>query len=398
MASPSAPNDVWLIVRGHLDIDTFLAFRLTCRKYYELINSHMTGLTEAVAASTFPHQTRILQHDCSRGLSSPAMSLSWLKGRRLQQLTAIVLESNRERAIMAEDPLGDEARAQRVAGWKILLRLHSIEREVQGLTTDEILSIHLPQEDADPEEVDISVRISRIKEVEICRRRCYFIKTLSFDDMWAYHALKDFIQVEVLGYPWHEPWKTEPGTLDLESFPWVWQQVLHDGPDIFWKVWWSRGSTGADDTLPIKHKYEKSWRDRDPSSTPSARDAARVMDRTIGRVLNRYFGSLSTIHGRDYTLPQMPGSPGPGIEERRRWMEIGEPTPGPTFADVSVKQTLSCQIMGEAPWLEEGGEDGARRRRRRSMHCGPSSKYPMPSLNSDPVHGARRPLLLLLLL
>lgn len=53
-------DDVLLVVISSTDIDTFLSMRLLSRKVHGLIDTHIHGLTEAVARTTCPAQIRIL--------------------------------------------------------------------------------------------------------------------------------------------------------------------------------------------------------------------------------------------------------------------------------------------------------------------------------------------------
>ncbi|TKA78433.1 hypothetical protein B0A55_03064 [Friedmanniomyces simplex] len=86
---PPLPDDV---IFAHIDIGTFLKLRLLNRHLHNLINYHAHGLTESVARSTFPGQTRILMHLPHKEAADHSECLRWLKDLRCQQLAAILLE------------------------------------------------------------------------------------------------------------------------------------------------------------------------------------------------------------------------------------------------------------------------------------------------------------------
>ncbi|KAF2171581.1 hypothetical protein M409DRAFT_50258 [Zasmidium cellare ATCC 36951] len=103
------PSEVVLAIVELLDIDTFLGFRLICRSYNNLIDSHMSSLALAVAHNTFPTQKRIFEPNQEDG------------GRRTH-------------------------------GWHIIAHLGRIVGQANSLAVDDLTTIGRPDRTSTPSE------------------------------------------------------------------------------------------------------------------------------------------------------------------------------------------------------------------------------------------------------
>lgn len=120
----------------------FLAFRSVCRKYHDLLNAHMTGVTEFVATSTFPGQTCTLRYERPGTPSTADEHLRWLKNLKLYELASIVGEHWEEKwdgecRVAAANPLAEKVPAQDIKEWKIICELSKIEQDIEALSFDE---------------------------------------------------------------------------------------------------------------------------------------------------------------------------------------------------------------------------------------------------------------------
>ena len=192
------PDDVLLVIFSHTHIDTFLALRLLNHSTHSLINTHMRGLTEAVARSTFPAQDRILRNLQDLQSANPLECLQLLKGLRYHQLAAIMLECRETDPISAEDPLGNVLRGQLAQAWQVLQRFAAIAREVESIYSGETHEREVPgtgEISTDP----LSVRdLACLREVEICSRRMAHLDTLPLPVFKAYQTLRFDLRYSVL--------------------------------------------------------------------------------------------------------------------------------------------------------------------------------------------------------
>jgi hypothetical protein len=76
---PELPDDVLLHIISRTAIDTFLRFRQLSGHVHSLINTHVQGLTQAVAEATCPKQTRILSLHPRPDSGDVKANLSWFR-------------------------------------------------------------------------------------------------------------------------------------------------------------------------------------------------------------------------------------------------------------------------------------------------------------------------------
>ncbi|KAK4630250.1 uncharacterized protein CLAFUR5_08041 [Fulvia fulva] len=231
MAAP-LPNDVVLIIISHLDVDTFLDFRLTCHNYHVLISAHINELSGAVARNTFPGQTRIFTEVSNTGLTH----IQWLKSLRYHQLGSILVEqtapySYRAFPIAANDPAGGYDRDRLAQAWKTFTSLASME-------------------------VDSSVQSGTALDnaLNLCRKQCEHILTVPYQNSRHLSTLLRLLQKYIIGEP----------SPERDAAAMAWQPILaillQEGPELFWKSWWVSRCASETDRYLIKRTLENAWR------------------------------------------------------------------------------------------------------------------------------------------
>lgn len=242
------PNDILVVLVGRMDIDTFLSFRLSCRRFYDVTDSNIHGITRDVACSTFPGQERIFL--VSRPPCKPAPAadmIRWLKDLRIRQLAS--LSAGRGFSELVEY---DEERKFHYKGWQVYHDLAKINPS--------IVPLRIPNESSEGESSEESCL--ELQELEICRRRCHYLRSLwphhvhgflclscaiqegEFDALLAQASLKSD-GIRSTASP-----KTPNTTLAT---------AIRFGPKLFWKCWSSVGNEAAADNQRLKHDLERKW-------------------------------------------------------------------------------------------------------------------------------------------
>ncbi|KAJ4364162.1 hypothetical protein N0V83_009617 [Neocucurbitaria cava] len=209
-----------------------------------LIDECILTIAPSVARTTFPHQP------IKPLTPRTKYTLEWLKGLVPQQLAAILLERHRMAAddlthfrygIPAGDPAGDVVRARVANGWRVLQRLSNISREVHAKDVSiykQLLSSRYKLESL------------LQKDDVVLERRLAYMKNLSDDLAKDYRFMFTLLSatfstsIKNIGGD-HEPWIFDFGDgIDGQRAirrgeSWLTWFVLAEGPEMFWKQWWS---------------------------------------------------------------------------------------------------------------------------------------------------------------
>ncbi|KAK4971790.1 hypothetical protein LTR42_007518 [Elasticomyces elasticus] len=349
---PFLPDDVFLVVVGHTDIDTFLNIRLLSRHVGALIKTHIHGITASVARSTFPRQTRILMHASDDG-SNDADCLGWLKDLRYQQLAAIVVERQMPGAeITAEDPLGDDLRRAIAKGWRVLTHCSKMAREVALISPE-----YLPQRShhgARTQGAD-TAETEELREIEAYRRYSLYFETLQIEDMKGYQQLQNTLVQKVFGFEWHGPvalgtHKDLPGNKENEQ--WVSSYLLRLGAQPFWQAWWASGALSMQ--ASIKETVEAVWDLRNDAARLSERQKAEVLKYQIWTMAcdieYRLWSGTPTQHRVPPEVAALLEIPASYTLSHQRMLltEQGEGLPPRAFDSVRFAQTLDARVIGIA--------------------------------------------------
>ncbi|KAK3621369.1 hypothetical protein LTR56_022833 [Elasticomyces elasticus] len=239
---PFLPDDVFLVVVGHTDIDTFLDLRSLSR--------HVGAL-----------------------------------------ITAIVVERQMPGAeITAEDPLGDDLRRAIAKGWRVLTHCSKMAREVALISPE-----YLPQrshhggrtQGADTAETE------ELREIEAYRRYSLYFETLQIEDLKGYEQLQRILVLRAFGLKWHNRvelgiYKDLPGNAEHDQ--WVSSYLLRLGARPFWQDWWA--TSALPPRTSVKETIEAAWDLRN--------DAMRLSERQNPEVLQHQIWTMA--HDIEYRL------------------------------------------------------------------------------------------------
>lgn len=232
------PDDVLLVIVSNTDIDTFLSLRLLSRKVHDLIITRIHGLTQAVARTTFPNQTRILLQQAERSEHDYRQPIRWLKDLRYQQLAAILLQCPKS-AIAAEDPLGDEARSTVAEGWKALDHLARIAREVGQIQSDDVPQLSPSLSESWREGTRDAGYVGRLRAQATCLlRRTMYVETMSMRQLRGLDFLHKALEKSVFCLEDIPPGIPRSGlTEGLEAWVWLFAIMAWIGAEPFWDAW-----------------------------------------------------------------------------------------------------------------------------------------------------------------
>ncbi|KAK3116182.1 hypothetical protein LTR53_003731 [Teratosphaeriaceae sp. CCFEE 6253] len=345
------PDDILLVIFACADIDTLLNLRLLDHNIRALIQTHIHGLTESVARSSFPKQNRILTAMPSKDSEDRLECLRWLKELRYQQLAAIPLEYD-ESPVSAEDVLG-EPLAQ---GWRILAQCSKIAREVSEIPGEQ-LSRLLPAPDPENDEQEATVASTRLRELETCRRCLAHLETLPTENLQAYQQLRMCVLESVLGFP--SKFTTEllsqeePGNIPCRS--WVASYILKLGPESFWKAWWATQPTSGQDTYALGSVVEAAWDKRNEATRREERQIDEILREQVEYITSRARERLWTPSRAQRRMPEDVHNafdlPEAGIiaHERASLTAKGQLPPPRVLNGLRFEQRLDTRVIGRTP-------------------------------------------------
>ncbi|KAK5120397.1 hypothetical protein LTR85_006336 [Meristemomyces frigidus] len=351
------PDDVMLVVISRMDIDTFLSCRLLNHKVHDLIDTHINGLTDAVAHATFPTPTRVLDKASDSQNRSVVASLQWLQKLKLQQLAAIMLECPAERSVAAEDPLGDSLRVTITKGWTVLDRFAKIAADVGQLPVESLPVGEVPSSSSTANEQPAIIEIPYLRELETCSRRLQYVETLSLDEIRGYRYLRDNLLREAFGYEQPSPDLLDYGDLVQPgkslAEPWVFSYLAKLGPQACWNVWWNHRSVPLALNVTLTDDIESAWLTRDSVMRKLERHGIETVDYQISRIM-RKMRTTSLGSRRRPTTDEARflyyGDNLAQLEKQRATLtEEGEPLPERVLGAVPFRQKLDWTSLGPPP-------------------------------------------------
>ncbi|KAK4896699.1 hypothetical protein LTR27_005293 [Elasticomyces elasticus] len=352
---PPLPDDVLLVIIGHTDIDTFLEVRRLDHHVYGLVQSHIHGLTESVARSTFPGQTRIFENVPDNETASSADCLYWLKDLRYQQLAAILVEFRKSWGCAADDPRGDSLRQGLAKAWRILADCSKIAKDVAAI--EEVLIRPRPMPAPVDEWSDVSTATQTpLRELELCRRYLMYFETLDFEQFRGYAILMLELVWSVFNFV---VWRSEmhkPGQMhqsdDKRSERWVSSYMLKLGPEPFWRSWWVSKSGSGNDKQLAKTAVEAAWAERDEATRGTESQIINVIRFQIDLITRETRKELRTsshleARGSEFIDDILSGvSPQDLRRPRGEVLDDGRVLPPRLFNDVPLKQVLNDAVTG----------------------------------------------------
>ncbi|KAK5732708.1 hypothetical protein LTR17_010263 [Elasticomyces elasticus] len=339
---PPLPDDVLLIIFGHTDIDTFL-------------DSHIHGLTESVARSTFPGQTKILENVPDNETASPADCLYWLKDLRYQQLAAILVEFRTGWGCAADDPRGDSLRRALAKAWRILADCSKIAKDVAAIEEGLLRARPTPAPTDEWSDVSIATH-TPLRQLELCRRYLTYFETLDFEQFRGYGILMIELVWGVFNFVVRRTALFQPVKMhqsdDRRSERWVSSYMLKLGPEPFWRSWWVSKSGSVDDKQFAKAAVEAAWAERDEVTRETESQIIKVISFQIDlitketrkelRASSHSEGNNSKFIDRivsGATSQDLVGQKGAALDD-------GKVLPPRLFNEISLKQVLNDAVTG----------------------------------------------------
>ncbi|KAK5689733.1 hypothetical protein LTR97_012732 [Elasticomyces elasticus] len=263
MPVPSLPDDVFLAFVSCTDIDTFFTLRQLSRGTQALINTHLIGVSKAVARATFPHQKRIfLQVPAPR---TADRCLHWLRELRSAQVAAILLEHARQvgrgtegpyQPVASEDPLGDDLRTLLTRGCKVSQKMSAIVHQDPGLR-HQVVSLG--------EDDEVAFAKHKALRFVIFAKQMDYIDGLLFDDIRGYKLLSALLRTALsfrttsLLCDFHVPPLKSllNAALGIEERRWIRIHsdylLMNVGPRLLWAAWWAPWSLNAIERSVPRH-------------------------------------------------------------------------------------------------------------------------------------------------
>ena len=287
------PDDILILICSACSIDELLTLRLTDRRSRSLILEYINTIAPAVIRTTFPCSRNLLLHKPIR------YSIPWLEDLIPHQLAAILVDrhhiahdfTQQRYGIPAEDAYGDELRARIANGWRVLYRLSGVSKHVQSLGTQDITKA------TNPFDLRLSchsrkLEQSRQQEDLILEQRLAYIESMPVQDAKDYKLMFMLLSssfrtsISNVGED-HKPWVFDWGSgidgqrLFRRGSSWLAWFVLAEGPDLFWKQWWTLPYGTPETRHYIRDRAVKIWTDTPQKLVDYQRDHARKIQESI---------------------------------------------------------------------------------------------------------------------
>ncbi|KAK5721107.1 hypothetical protein LTR15_007071 [Elasticomyces elasticus] len=352
---PPLPDDVLLIIFGHTDIDTFLDVRRLNHHVHALVQSHIHGLTESVARSTFPGQTKILENVPDNETASPADYVYWLKDLRFQQLAAILVEYREAWGYAADDPRGDQLRLALAKAWRILAGCSKIAKDVAFI--EEGLLGPRPPPAPINEWSDSSIAThTPLRQLELCRRYLMYFETLDFEQFRGYVILMLELVRCVFNFVGRRSQLHQLGPMhlsdDKHSERWVSSYMLKLGPELFWRIWWVSKSGSVHDKQLVKTAVETAWAERDEATRGTESQIINVIRFQIDFITRETHKNLQTSSHLDAHRSKsidrvLTGASSQDLRhQKKETLDDGRVLPPRMFSEIPLKQVLSDAVTG----------------------------------------------------
>lgn len=364
-------DDILLLLAQALDIDTFFNFRMVCRKYYDLTNSHMRGLAPEIARSTLPRLSKILDDEGFRRSPTPLESMRWLKRLRYEYLAAVMFEHVAPHRMVQinEDliPQGFDPLIVVASGWHVLARLSKLTREAdlrfRSRYNDPARMVNLKCEE-------------RTWNLNLCRQWLDLVVNLKISEIYGFKWLCRCLIQEVFGFNGTSIRYSDRHLSDLKCVAWLTTWIFRVGPEPFWIQW--IGQNAKSPQRLLETSIEAAWQKQRKPLHKWELDNVRNIERQIWVLL--YFASQS-FDSYDFDDPshlhrikaeRMRCLTGPnGADHFTSWAKVlqVEPIAPPErwFRSVTFNASVDWLRLGyeppPPPEVEPSYGDGRRRRR-----------------------------------
>lgn len=287
------PEDILILICSECTIDELRTLRLTDRRSRSLTSEYICTIAPSVARVTFPHSHNLLLHKPLH------YTFQWLEDLVPQHLAAILVDRHRiahdsmqqRYGIPAEDTCGNELRARIANGWRVLDRLQIISKKTHRSNVS----------DTSKSTSDFGIRLicpsrkfetSRQKEDLVLERRLAFIDSMPIQDAKDYKLmfmlLSSAFRTSISNTREdHKPWVFDWGSgidgrrLFRKGSSWLAWFVLAEGPDLFWKQWWTLSCDSPSTRHYIRDRAFKVWAETPQKLVDHQRDHARRIQEAI---------------------------------------------------------------------------------------------------------------------
>ncbi|KZM25804.1 uncharacterized protein EKO05_0002567 [Ascochyta rabiei] len=287
------PDDILILILSACHVDDLLTLRQTSRRARSLISEYTNTIAPSVARTTFPQNHNLLAHRPLR------YTVQWLEDLIPRQLAAILVDRHRiahdftqqRYGIPAEDTYGDELRARIANGWRVLRRLADIAKTVHSSSAPDTwwpasefsLRLMCPSR---------KLEQSRQKEDAILKRRLAYIESIPLQDAKDYKLMFMLLSssfrtsISNIGED-HKPWVFDWGSgidgqrLFRKGNSWLSWFVLAEGPDLFWKQWWTLPHNSPSARHYIRDRAVDVWARTPRRLADHQRDHARKIQEAV---------------------------------------------------------------------------------------------------------------------
>lgn len=288
------PDDILILVYSQCSIGELLALQMTDKRSRSLILEYINTIAPSVARTTFPHSHNLLAHKPLQ------YTVRWLEDLIPRQLAAILVDRHRiahdftqqRYGIPAEDTYGDELRARIANGWRVLRKLTDISKQLYDMDAQEplgtasefTLRLICPSR---------KIQHDRQRDNLALERRLAYIDSMPSQDSKDYKLMFMLLSSSFrtstsnIGQN-HKPWVFDWGSgidgqrLFRKGSSWLAWFVLAQGPDLFWKQWWSLQSTLPGTRNYIRDRAIDAW----AATSQKLVDHQRVHARRIQEAIN----------------------------------------------------------------------------------------------------------------
>ena len=301
-------DDLIILICSACSVDELLALRLTDRRLRSLILEYINTIAPPVAHTTFPRSHNLLLHRPLR------YTIEWLEDLVPQQLAAILVDRHRiahdsmqqRYGIPAEDTYGDKLRGRIANGWRVLRRLSKIAETVRNLDTPGTSKVSI--DFLQLRRTSRKIEQDRQKEDMVLHRRLTFIDLMPIQDAKDYKLMFMLLSssfrtsISNVGDD-HKPWVFDWGSgidgkrLFRKGSSWLAWFVLFEGPDLFWKQWWTLPHSSSTTKNYSRNRAIDTWAATPPELVNQQRGHARKIQEAINNKadVSRDFVSVNPI-------------------------------------------------------------------------------------------------------
>jgi hypothetical protein len=344
------PDDVLCVILQQADLNTLFVLRLVCKPLHDLIQIYISSIAPAVVRNTFQNTAPLLLRRPQR------YDIKWLAELVPRYLATVIIDRyglNHEGddvgeriylripAIVNE---GEEFREHAANGFKVMMRLSLISKEVHGAPRDTAFSEYREMKDAirkssvswgtskslksktrelvvlrpllsqhhyaprrkpKSEQKEDSKRVKTVEKLEavILQRRKEYLLSIPDRDIEDFRMMFPIFtacfRTNTNGTPY--PQGFSPDFFDLgggcdsrgnrinSGHSWVNWFILHEGPLLFWRQWCPPSLYDDDRSLLIRRRLLQAWDQRGykqiEAETATVQQLERFLRKKTGAVV-----------------------------------------------------------------------------------------------------------------